>query len=89
MNKLDVPLSDGAVRTALGADVRILKYSELKNYGSMAELLPKINNFFICLLEEDVNRGHWVAAMRLEDGFFISIRMGSNLIGTCLLSRDA
>ena len=70
MSKIDQPLSDGAVREALGADTRILKYSELKNFRSMAELLPKPNTFFICLLEEDVNRGHWVAMMRLEDGFF-------------------
>ena len=34
MNKIDVPLSDSAVREALG-DVRILKYSELKNHKTM------------------------------------------------------
>jgi hypothetical protein len=68
-NKIDEPLSDGAVREALG-DVRILKYSELKNYKTIFELLPKINTFFICLLEEDVNRGHWVTMIRLEDGLF-------------------
>jgi hypothetical protein len=70
MSKIDTPLSDGAVREALGADTRILKYSELKKYGSMAELLPKPNTFFICLLEEDVNRGHWVAMMRLKKNYF-------------------
>ena len=42
MNKLDTPLSDSKVREALGDDVKILKYSELKNYGSIDELLPKI-----------------------------------------------
>ncbi len=62
------PLSDVAVREALGDDTRIIKYSELKNYGSMAELLPTKNSFFICLLEEEYNKGHWVAMMRLEDG---------------------
>jgi len=70
MDKIDTPLSDGAVREALGADTRILKYSELKNYRSMTELLPKPNTFFICLLEEDVNRGHWVAMMRLKKNYF-------------------
>ncbi len=70
MDKIDTPLSDGAVREALGADTRILKYSELKNYKTIFELLPKINTFFICLLEENLNRGHWVTIMRLKNGFF-------------------
>ena len=70
MNKIDQPLSDSAVREALGDDTRILKYSELKNYKTIAELLPKPNTFFICLLEEEQNRGHWVAAMRLKKNYF-------------------
>ena len=70
MNKLDVPLSDGAVREALGADTRILKYSELRLYRSMAELLPKINSFVIVLLEEEQNRGHWTCMMRLKKNYF-------------------
>ncbi len=69
MSKLDQPLSDGAVRDALGDDARILKYSELKNY-SMDELLPTVNSFFIVLLEEEKNRGHWTAMMRLKEGFY-------------------
>jgi hypothetical protein len=64
------PLSDSKVREALGEGTRILKYSELKNYGSIDELLPKINSFFICLLEEEFNSGHWVACMRLGEGLF-------------------
>ena len=70
MNKIDQPLSDGAVREALGADTRILKYSELKNFRSMAELLPTVNSFFICLLEEEINRGHWTCMMRLKKNYF-------------------
>jgi hypothetical protein len=69
-NKIDVPLSDSAVREALGADTRILKYSELKNYKTMAELLPTVNSFFICLLEEEQNRGHWTCMMRLKKNYF-------------------
>ena len=40
------PLSDSKVREALGDDVKILKYSELKKYGSIDELLPTVNSFF-------------------------------------------
>jgi hypothetical protein len=64
------PLSDSKVREALGDDVKILKYSELKKYATIDELLPKINSFFICLLEEELNSGHWVACMRLGEGLF-------------------
>jgi hypothetical protein len=70
MSKLMEPLSDSKVRQALGEDVRILKYSELKNYETMNELLPSLNTFFICLLEEDFNRGHWTAMMRLKNCFY-------------------
>ena len=64
------PLSDSKVREALGDDVKILKYSELKKYGSIDELLPTVNSFFICLLEEELNSGHWVCCLRLDDGLF-------------------
>jgi hypothetical protein len=70
MSKIDEPLSDLKVKQALGEGTRILKYSELKNYETMNALLPKINDFVIILLEEDVNRGHWTALMKLRDGFF-------------------
>lgn len=69
MSRIMVPLSDSKVRQALGDDVKILKYSELKNYESMNELLPSLNTFFICLLEEEMNIGHWTAMMRLKNGF--------------------
>jgi hypothetical protein len=70
MNKLDVPLSDSKVKEALGDGTRILKYSELKNYGSIDELLPAVNSFFICLLEEEFGRGHWVCCLRLDEGLY-------------------
>ena len=64
------PLSDAKVREALGDDVKILKYSELKNYVTIDELLPAVNSFFICLLEEELNSGHWVCCLRLDDGLY-------------------
>ena len=70
MDKLDEPLSDDKVRQALGDATRILKYSELKNYDTISDLLPKINDFVIILLEEDVNRGHWTALMKPHDGYY-------------------
>jgi hypothetical protein len=70
MNKLDEPLSDSKVKQALGDATRVIKYSELKNYDTMADLLPKINDFVIILLEEDVNRGHWTALMKPHGGYY-------------------
>jgi len=64
------PLSDAKVKAALGTNTRILKYSELKNYETINELLPNINDFIILLLEEDINQGHWTCMMKLKDGFY-------------------
>ncbi len=70
MNKLLEPLSDTKVKQALGDATRILKYSELKNYETINDLLPKINDFIIILLEEDHNRGHWTALMKPHSGYY-------------------
>ena len=84
------PLSDAKVREALGDDVKILKYSELKNYVTIDELLPAVNSFFICLLEEELNSGHWVCCLRLGDGLFyfnsygIKFDLDINVIPMCI-----
>jgi hypothetical protein len=70
MNKLLEPLSDTKVKQALGDATRVLKYSELKNYETINDLLPKINDFIIILLEEDVNRGHWTALMKPSSSYY-------------------
>ena len=70
MSTLLEPLSDSKVRQALGDATRILKYAELKNYETINDLLPNINDFIIILLEEDHNRGHWTALMKPSSGYF-------------------
>ncbi len=42
----------------------ILKYSELRNYNSLDELLPNQFDFKIILLETTRNQGHWVCIIR-------------------------
>lgn len=64
------PLSDAKVREALGEATKIVKYSELKNYETIRELLPSVGSFCIVLLEDDFNTGHWCAIMRTKDGIF-------------------
>lgn len=45
-------------------DDKIIKYSELKNYKSLQELLPSSFDFKIILLETDRNTGHWTCVIR-------------------------
>ncbi len=70
MNKIMEPLSDAKVKSALGDGARILKYSELKGYASIAELLPNINDFVILLLEDQPNSGHWTCLAKLHSGYY-------------------
>ena len=60
-------LSDEDLKTILGQDTKILKYSELARYDNIAQLLPKPNDFVIILLEESPNSGHWTALLRYNN----------------------
>ena len=60
-------LSDSDIRTILGADTQILKYSELASVGSLDELLPRLVNYCIILYEESLNKGHCVALLKYND----------------------
>lgn len=45
---------------------QIIKYSELKNYNSLEELLPNpILDFKVILLESNKNSGHWTCVIRM------------------------
>jgi len=46
---------------------QIIKYSELRNYNSLDELLPCTFDYKIILLETDRNTGHWVCVIRMGD----------------------
>jgi hypothetical protein len=70
MNKIMEPLSDAKVKSALGPGTRILKYSELKGYDSIGQLLPNINDFIILLLEDQPNSGHWTTLCKLHEGYY-------------------
>ena len=62
---MDVPLSDDDLQRALGirSDV-IVKYSELKDYSTLEDLIGNVGNFRIILIEDKYNSGHWVAIAR-------------------------
>ena len=42
----------------------IIKYSELSNYHTIQQLLPKEDDFKIILIEEKQNFGHFVSVQR-------------------------
>jgi hypothetical protein len=46
---------------------KIIKYSELKNYNSLDELLPNSFDYKIILLETARNTGHWTCVIRMND----------------------
>jgi hypothetical protein len=45
----------------------VIKYSELINYDSIYQLLPKERSYKIILIESEKNSGHWTAIMRYKD----------------------
>ena len=46
---------------------KIIKYSQLKEYSSLIDLLPGRVDYKIILLESNKNVGHWVCVIRVED----------------------
>lgn len=48
-------------------DARYIKYSDLKNYSSITDLLPKNGSFFFLLYEHRPNTGHWVLLTRYDN----------------------
>lgn len=58
-------LSDSDIRLYLPG-VKILKYSELKNYNNITELLPHDKSYAIILYLDSPSTGHWVAIMRYK-----------------------
>lgn len=62
------PMDDKDIRDFL-PDVKIMRYSDLKNYNSIQELLPNDVDYCIILYQESENKGHWVAVLRYKNTF--------------------
>jgi hypothetical protein len=45
----------------------ILKYSDLKNYKTLQQLLPRNKSWKVILIESTYNQGHWTLLMRYND----------------------
>ncbi len=51
------------------ADDKVIKYSDLSDYSSLVELLPKKKDYRIMLIETRPSVGHWVAILRDGDNY--------------------
>ena len=54
-------LIDEDIGTVLGANDKIMKYSELKHIDDLDDLLTKKIDFCIILYKDRPDRGHWAA----------------------------
>jgi len=61
------PMSDSDLRLILGADLKIIQYSDLSNVQFLSELLPKPTDYLILLYETSQNVGHWTALLRYHN----------------------
>jgi hypothetical protein len=66
--RIGTNITDGDIRRYFGDGVesQILKYSDLANYNSIDELLPKPRDFRIILIEDSVNKGHWCCILKYD-----------------------
>jgi len=60
------PLGDDDIRDFL-PDAKIIKYSELKDYNSLDELLPNDTDYVIVLYQEAEFKGHWCCVQKYKN----------------------
>jgi len=60
------PMDDTDIRYYF-PDARIVSYSELSNYKTIDDLLPKDLDYIFLLYEEKPNYGHWVLLSKYND----------------------
>ena len=61
-------IGDDDLRRYLGDEVnnKIIKYSSLKDYKNIDELIPDYNDYRIILIESEFNSGHWVCVLKYK-----------------------
>ena len=66
--RIATPMSDADLEKYSGIKASdIIKYSDLKNYSKLEELLPTDKSARIVLIEDAYNKGHWVCILRYGD----------------------
>jgi hypothetical protein len=66
---MDDPIDDAEMKTYIGQDAKILKYSALKNFKHVDELMPNATDFIVLLYETSPNEGHWVSVLKYPERF--------------------
>ena len=69
-------LSGEGIKDILCSDCKIIKYSELSEYSTVQDLLPKLLDYVVILYEDTINSGHWVGLLRYENLYEFVILMG-------------
>jgi len=66
---LETMIDDTDISRWLGADAKdkIVKYSDLKNYHTINDLLPDATDYRIILTESKPNVGHWCCVLKYKD----------------------
>ena len=57
-------LSDEDIGTILGADAKIIRYSELRHIDDLDDLLTHDMDYCIILYEDRPDKGHWTALLK-------------------------
>ena len=64
-SRISTPMTDGDLEKYTGIKATdIIKYSDLKNYPKITDLLPKEKDWVVILIEDKYNSGHWVCVLR-------------------------
>jgi len=66
---LEKMIDDTDITRWLGGEAKnkIVKYSELKNYRTINDLMPEATDYRIILTESKPNCGHWCAVLKYKD----------------------
>lgn len=86
MSKLQIPLSNFDLEHHLGSQ-EIVKYSDLKKYKDLYELLPNKVDYKIILIEDSNNHGHWVVIIRQGKKFYYFNSYGTHYDNKSYLSK--
>jgi len=70
---MDYMVSSNDLKNVLGDDLKIISFSQLKNYKNIYELLPEKKDYCVIFYTDDikngVNIGHWTCLMRYKNYF--------------------
>jgi hypothetical protein len=77
---IEEPMDDHDIR-AYYPNAKIIKYSDLKNYKTIQQLLPKDKSYVFLLYQHAPNNGHWVLLMRYGKTIEFFCSYGSQIDG--------